>query len=113
MDELKPCPFCGSRPHYGLQKVRYCSLHGEPLQDFSVWCVNRCARKTAGDRNRAAVLWNTRAADKEALALLREARTSLEDAAQNFNVDGAVSGDDQAFVVLRIDAFLAKETANG
>lgn len=62
---LKPCPFCGRNPHHGLSKVRYCQLHGDPVQDYRVWCPigsfdGSHARIDACDQQTAFSLWNHR-----------------------------------------------------
>ncbi|RYG88645.1 MAG: hypothetical protein EON59_03860 [Alphaproteobacteria bacterium] len=58
--DLKPCPFCGANPHRGLEKVRHCQLHGDPLQDFSFWCPRGHAKVTASTEAEAITAWNTR-----------------------------------------------------
>lgn len=65
---MAPCPFCGRIPNHGLSKVRYCQMHGDPIQDYRVWC--RCgssigydgshARVSACDQQTAFSLWNQR-----------------------------------------------------
>lgn len=78
MDEKpKRCPFCGARPHQGEGKVRHCQLHGEPFQDFYVWCPHLCARKSGGNRASAVKEWNKRPIDADALAALKEGRRAL------------------------------------
>lgn len=65
---LLPCPFCGRKPHHGLSKVRYCQLHGDPIQDYRVWCPmgsgvpfdGSHARVDACDQQTAFSLWNQR-----------------------------------------------------
>ena len=39
--ELKPCPFCGKKAKFGLAKKRGCQLHGNPIQEITVSCVNQ------------------------------------------------------------------------
>jgi hypothetical protein len=45
--ELKPCPFCGATPHRGFGKTYHDQLHGEPHQDFSIWCPKDHAKVTS------------------------------------------------------------------
>lgn len=72
---LKPCPFCGGKPRIDLNKVQYCSLHGEPSQSVRVYCYHTdCPSRpsvSAGDaynceeqqaREQAVTAWNMRAA---------------------------------------------------
>ena len=59
--ELKGCPFCGATPHRGLGKVYHDQLHGEPHQDFSIWCPKGHAKVTGVNAALAADEWNTRA----------------------------------------------------
>lgn len=58
--QLLPCPFCGSAPHHGLTKVKHCQLHGDPYQNYRIWCPKGCARFECGDEPRAHSAWNTR-----------------------------------------------------
>ena len=58
---LKPCPFCGATPHRGLGKVYYDQLHGEPQQNYSIWCPRGHAKITRVDCEQATEEWNTRA----------------------------------------------------
>lgn len=63
-DDAKPialrCPLCGAKPHYGLQKVEHCSLHGEPFQRFAIWCPKGHVRVDAMNEALALKEWNTR-----------------------------------------------------
>lgn len=81
-EALKPCPWCASRAKWKLDKVYHCQLHGEPSQSVIVYCdFHKCAAKPkayGGDvynggqndaRDKAAVLWNTRAESAEITAL--------------------------------------------
>lgn len=69
-EEMKSlaCPFCGATPHHGLGKVQHCQLHGEPFQDFSIWCPSGCAKITRRNEKIARLVWNTRATPKELTA---------------------------------------------
>lgn len=60
MSDLLRCPFCGAKPHQGLGKVYHCQLHGEPHQDFSVFCPHGCAEFTEVNKEQAVARWNTR-----------------------------------------------------
>lgn len=75
-EELKPCPFCGSKPVVEQGKVHYCQLHGDPFQAVIIKCKNSgCpARPKVEDgdihnggfhqaRDKAASSWNNRAPD--------------------------------------------------
>ncbi|WP_434286255.1 hypothetical protein [Celeribacter sp. SCSIO 80788] len=58
-EALKPCPFCGAKPHTGLSKVLYDQIHGEPFQNTIIKCPHLCASMQGSDdtvRNR----WNDR-----------------------------------------------------
>jgi hypothetical protein len=57
---LKPCPFCKASPHKGFGKVHHDQLHGEPQQDFSIWCPKGHAKVTRVNAGQAAEEWNTR-----------------------------------------------------
>lgn len=61
----RPCPFCGATPHHGLGKVQHCQLHGDPFQDFSIWCPHGCAKITRGDGARAWKDWEGSAPQSE------------------------------------------------
>lgn len=79
MGDLMPCPFCGATPHQGLGKVWYDQLHGDPHQDFSIWCPHHCARITRGERNAAITAWNTRVAQNGFDPIIpRECRVTAE-----------------------------------
>ncbi len=69
--KLLPCPFCGANPHRGPEKVRHCQMHGDPLQDYSIWCPKGHAKLTERSETVAIAAWNTRAAppamDREAV----------------------------------------------
>lgn len=58
--ELNPCPFCGATPHRGSGKIYHDQLHGEPHQDFSIWCPKGHAKVTGVNAALAADEWNTR-----------------------------------------------------
>ena len=73
----KRCPFCGATPHQGEGKVRHCQLHGEPFQDFYVWCPHLCARKSGGNKALAIEEWNKRPIEDEALTALRTAEANI------------------------------------
>ena len=48
---LKPCPFCGKQPLFGLTKKTGCQMHGNPIQYVTLSC--NCQHKpfvTGGDR---------------------------------------------------------------
>lgn len=73
--ELAGCPFCGSRPFFGLGKKGSCQLHGEPFQAVTIYCKkHECPAKplvSGGDiynggeakaRIEVAKMWNKRAA---------------------------------------------------
>jgi hypothetical protein len=53
-NELKPCPFCGKQPSFGLGKKTGCQLHGDPIQYVDLACRNtNChvrPRVSGGDR---------------------------------------------------------------
>lgn len=36
--ELKPCPWCGCKAVRGMTKKRGCQMHGEPIQEATVYC---------------------------------------------------------------------------
>jgi hypothetical protein len=85
---LKPCPFCGAKPHSGLGAKYHDQLHGEPHQDFAIWCPKGHAKVTRVNREQATDEWNARAStaspDREKVAriinpsmwaLIDEART--------------------------------------
>lgn len=57
-----PCPFCGATPKRGLSKIRYCQLHGDPFQEYLIWCPKGHAKITGVDEAQALQQWNTRAA---------------------------------------------------
>lgn len=61
IEALKPCPFCGATPHRGPGKVQHDQLHGEPFQNFSIWCPHSHAKVTRVNAEQAAADWNTRA----------------------------------------------------
>lgn len=65
MSELKPCPFSGAKPQHGLTKVRYCQLHGDPLQSYFVGCKCCGSRFEAADKDGAFALWNRRSMTQE------------------------------------------------
>lgn len=58
---LLACPFCGATPHRGLGKVRNCQIHGDPFQDFSIWCPRGHAKITTPTEDMARAAWNQRA----------------------------------------------------
>ena len=59
--DLKPCPFCGAKPHRGLGKVQHDQLHGEPFQRAWVRCPSGHASFDCMTEEMAAAAWNTRA----------------------------------------------------
>lgn len=61
VNELKPCPLCGKHPHHGLGKLQHCQLHGEPFQNFRIWCTAGHAQVEEASRELAFTAWNTRA----------------------------------------------------
>jgi len=79
---LLPCPFCGSKPHHGLTKVKHCQLHGDPYQDYEIWCPKHCARAVSCNREQATSKWNTRSTlstkDRELAAENERLREALE-----------------------------------
>lgn len=93
VNELKPCPLCGKHPHHGLGKLQHCQLHGEPFQNFRIWCTAGHAQVEEASRELAFTAWNTRAdtgrlSEMEAeVARLREALTPSGD------TKGAYSGE--------------------
>lgn len=58
--KISCCPFCGKNPAHGLTKVQYCQLHGDPFQDFQIYCPDGHCKIVAGDRERCTEIWNTR-----------------------------------------------------
>ena len=60
MSELEPCPFCRGKPSHNIMKTIYCQLHGEPHQDYRVYC-KLCGIEIVGhDKETAFRKWNTR-----------------------------------------------------
>lgn len=65
---LFPCPFCGARPQHGLGKVLHDQLHGDPYQQYRVWCPSCGGYGYSGadvrveciDKERAFAKWNQR-----------------------------------------------------
>lgn len=43
-NELRGCPFCGSKPTKGLTKKTGCQMHGDPIQYATIAC-NKCEFK--------------------------------------------------------------------
>ena len=66
-NKLKPCPFCAGYPKQMLAKVQYCSLHGDPYQDFIVKCCVVEIRES--DRETAVEHWNNRPSTREILTI--------------------------------------------
>jgi hypothetical protein len=58
-DLPSPCPFCGVRPHQGLTKATR-DMHGDVNQSYRFYCPAGCAQKTAANKDRALLGWNTR-----------------------------------------------------
>ena len=59
MIELKPCPFCGSKAEYWLEKIN------DELWLGTARCVNcyikyRCYERPSNIEHKAAKMWNTR-----------------------------------------------------
>jgi hypothetical protein len=66
MDELKPCPFCGSGPARGPGRYTSASFSGVEVMDQCnmpyVWCGTCCAQvRTCDSIEEAVFLWNARA----------------------------------------------------
>lgn len=78
-EELKPCPFCGGRAIFEQAKSQPCQLHGERETLWRIVCRHQqtnfmpdtnanlpechiCPTITASTKERAAELWNNRAA---------------------------------------------------
>lgn len=59
MSAFLPCPFCGRPPKHGQTKKQYCQLHGEPFQNYTVWCEGH-ARIVQGTKQQCEIEWNTR-----------------------------------------------------
>ncbi|MBO4228039.1 hypothetical protein GRB70_37455 [Bradyrhizobium neotropicale] len=59
-ESLKPCPFCGATPHRGPTKTRHDQLHGEPFQNYRIWCPHGCASIERPSKELAISAWNTR-----------------------------------------------------
>lgn len=80
-EALKGCPFCRATPHRGLEKMRFDQLHGDPLQDYAIWCPKGHAKTTAPTEALAIEAWNTRASpDPAGVTLtLEEIARALED----------------------------------
>jgi hypothetical protein len=56
---IKPCPFCGAKPHKNLGKVWHDQLHGEKHQDTIIACPHLCA-SMRGSEDAVIERWNTR-----------------------------------------------------
>ena len=76
---LKPCPFCGAKPHQGLTKVTYCQLHGDPIQRFEIKCPHGCATINRVNRAQAIAAWNARPVQADLVEALASAIASIED----------------------------------
>lgn len=72
MSRFKPCPFCGSHPHHGLGKTQHDQLHGEPFQDFRIWCTAGHATVIGNDQAQATEKWNTRPVQDAAVSEERD-----------------------------------------
>lgn len=62
---LEPCPFCKATPHRGSGKLYHDQLHGEPHQDYSIWCPKGHAKVTRINCEQATEEWNTRASTSQ------------------------------------------------
>jgi len=80
-NDLLPCPFCGGAPHRGPGKVYHDQLHGEPMQDFGIWCPRGHAKITMSSQGLAIKEWNTRASPAPADGV-REALPGREEIAR-------------------------------
>lgn len=77
-NSVMPCPFCGSKPAFGLTKQTGCQLHGDPIQYVTLGCKNNaCHAKPhvqGGDRyanGETGEFFKKGEADAKALALTR------------------------------------------
>ena len=59
-EELKPCPFCGAKPHRQLGKIWHDSLHGDAHQDTVIKCPHLWVTMQ-GSEDSVVERWNTRA----------------------------------------------------
>ena len=59
-EELKPCPFCGAKPHRQLGKIWHDSLHGDTHQDTVIKCPHLCVTMQ-GSEDSVVERWNIRA----------------------------------------------------
>lgn len=57
-NELKSCPFCGGKPTININKTKYCQFHGDPSQDFTIFCCVVSITKSSKEDCRIA--WNSR-----------------------------------------------------
>lgn len=78
VDQLKGCPMCGMKPAHGPTKVKHCQLHGEPYQDYRIWCRSRCSFIERSDLESAIEAWNDRPGEASQAALISELVGALE-----------------------------------
>jgi hypothetical protein len=104
VSELKPCPFSGAKPQHGLTKVRYCQLHGDPLQSYFVGCKCCGSRFEAADKDGAFALWNRR-------SMTQEERDALEHGAACLVTSGWHKGESSGERAMQNAAILRRLAA--